>query len=327
MKPGLIIHETLRQELTAQSLLSDYGQLILNTKKEIFSSNTIFFAIQGYGFSFSFSLMEDELVVERNAYSLVVPLSEIPEFAERNLVFVAWSPGRLTLSCSPSYSTQKPDIFSTGCDIPNMSAPPDLRIFAREKSLENRKSFATVHEFTSRVFDALWLFQSKVNEMHSPSLFWDVTYNGNEIASRAPKHETDIHPAVTLALSDQMLLSGIDMSPDYGTSTGRLDYLFTGAISGEGLAYVAVEFKNYHREWIQGLEKQLPRYMESKGAKYGAYCLLDFQGAWPSEPTMSEEAFMIQCAKSRRRLKAENGLCIKVFKFHLGKRKSASQQG
>lgn len=26
-------------------------------------------------------------------------------------------------------------------------------------------------EFTSRVFDSLWLFQSKVNEMHSPRFF------------------------------------------------------------------------------------------------------------------------------------------------------------
>lgn len=327
MNPAVSIHDDLRHTLTPQSLLSEYGQLTVTIKDDLLSSDTLFFAIQGFGFSFSFCLRNGELIIERNCYSLVVPISDIPELTQRNILFMAWSPTRLFIASAPTTNV-KADIFSTACEIPNISAPADLCAFAREKSLEARRLFGTKREFTSRVYEALSLLQDKIDDMHSPGLFWDKTYSNNKVMSRTPKREMDINPAMTLAVSDHMLLSGIQMSSEYATSRGRLDCLFTGAVLNEGLVHVCAEFKNYHSpDLLDGLERQLPAYMESNRVTDGAYCILDFRGEWFDQPQTTEEEFLVLMQRPCLRLKAEKGLRIKVLKFRLGKRKSASRSG
>jgi len=326
VKPSVFIHEDLRHTMTPQSLLLDYGQLTVVISHKVLESEATIFSICGFGFSFSFRVTNRELVVERNAFSLVVPLSDIPEIAKRTVLFAAWSPGRLVIA-SPDASGSRDRLFMTGCDIPNITAPVDLRTFAREQTLGFRKTFATTQDFISRVYEALGLFQVKIDEMLSLDLFWDKTYHGNKVTHWNPKREEDIHPAVTLGLSDHMLLSGIQMSPDYAVSSGRLDFLFTGAVADEGLAHVCAEFKNYHSpDLLDGLERQLPDYMRRQHSVYGAYCILDFRGERFPHPNISEEQFLILSSKGCLRLKAENGLRVKVFRFRLGKRKAISDR-
>jgi RNA-directed DNA polymerase len=123
-----------------------------------------------------------------------------------------------------------------------------------------------------------------------------------------------------------MLLASIEVIPEFKTGVGDLDFLFLASVKGRGNCRFCAEFKQAHSNDIyRGLEIQLPAYMRSAGATYGAYCVLGFKGNWFDEPSamsLSELEFDLQIRKLR--LKDPLRENVRIFMYDLSKPATAS---
>lgn len=123
-----------------------------------------------------------------------------------------------------------------------------------------------------------------------------------------------------------MFLSSIEVVPEYHTGIGNLDFAFLGMVKNSGIRTLCAEFKNAHSEDIfNGLTTQLPRYMQNKNSKYGAYCVLYFKGDWFDKPELSSQDLDMKLYK--KALESGNPLAndnTRVFVFNLSKPTSAS---
>lgn len=89
-----------------------------------------------------------------------------------------------------------------------------------------------------------------------------------------------------------MLVSSIEIIPEFKGGIGNLVFLFIGQVKNRGSVYFCAKFKNAHSEKIlDGLTKQLSAYIKNKKADYGAYCVLNYFVEWlkPSEKTKDIE--------------------------------------
>ena len=139
--------------------------------------------------------------------------------------------------------------------------------------------------------------------MANPNVFWDFQYQGKRIVKRSPKkRESDLHPIIQGLLSDQMFLSSIELSAEYQTGVGNLDFMFTGSVRDKGIAKICAEFKNAHsKDLLHGLEYQLPAYMKNKNVEHGTYCILDFRGKWFNEPDVDKKSLSAELGRARTR--------------------------
>lgn len=101
-------------------------------------------------------------------------------------------------------------------------APPSLIKWARTQDLLPVTTYDSEEAFRAKVHSCLRSIQDKVTETGAVNPFWNITYDGNTIKERQPKKEVDIHPRIHCLLSDQMLMSSIDVVPEYKTGNRQL---------------------------------------------------------------------------------------------------------
>jgi len=86
-------------------------------------------------------------------------------------------------------------------------------------------------------------------------------------------------------LFDIAIAKNFQIIPEYHIAGWSLDFLITGILKTGEHANICVEFKHAHNpKLVDGLIKQLPAYMKSKGCDFGVYCVLYFKGKYFDEP-------------------------------------------
>jgi hypothetical protein len=319
------IDKGFKGRLTELGLLRAQGTVQIEVYPSIFNKDYCIFQLRAEGFYFGLGVLDGCLHFHRNEVELKIPFEDLKEtLAEKNLLIASWGPSGLLMGFG-GIDHSKP-IVHKEISAPISMAPSSLIKIARMRSLIPVTIFDSENHFLSRVHSSLQSLESKFLDMATPNIFWDIGYEGSKITSRKPKREVDLHPFVGAVLADQMMLSSIDVMPEATLASGRLDFLFTGAVKDQGLARCMVEFKNAHAsDLIHGIELQLPDYMASKGVDHGAYCVFDFRGRWFDQPADSLGDIQMKMIAALLRAKLPSSNAIKFYFYQLGKRESSSK--
>jgi len=323
------INPTIKGYITASDLLNHEGTFHFAAFKDSFKNNGLMFSLIDDStlnkFIFSLSIQNTSIVLEKNEVESIFTLHEIPDDVVPLRIYIMWTYTELTILCKYGLNDDEKKIVVKT----NPITPPNSLIkWARKSNLLPTEEYNTEEEFRNKIHSCLQSIQDKINESGSYSQFWNISYEGQKIKSRYPKNEIEVQPIIHSLLSDQFLMSSIEIIPEYKSGVGDLDFLFISKIKGNGFAYFCVEFKNAHSEKLEaGLQTQLPCYMENKNSRYGAYCVLDYRGEYFDKPKLKDDsdlAFHLNL----KRLESNDPYLdnIRIFVYNLSKPKSASRK-
>lgn len=285
----------LKGKFTIRDFLNNEGTFNFKTDKESINKAGFFFTLvddtNSENFIFSLSIQNQSIVFQRNNIVSVLTLEDVPD-GKPLTIFVMWNYTELILICR--YGSNEQDEKKATVKTNPITPPNTLIKWARKQNLLPLEEYDSEEDFRNKVHSCLQSIQDKINESGSYSQFWNLTYEGKKIIERKPKNEIEVQPIIHCLLSDQFLMSTIEIIPEFNGSVGNLDFLFIAKLKEQGFAYFCAEFKNAHSNKLEhGLQVQLPTYMENKKARYGAYCVLDYRGEYYDEPNMEENSLDI----------------------------------
>lgn len=319
----VMIAPVFKGQLTISDLLSSEGTMMFVTDEASIQNGGFLFQVIEHDFIFCLSIQERNLVFQRNDVVLMMPLPDFSEPNQKAILSAAWTHGKLELRCCAH------DIEESAEAPTQPTAPPaKLVSWARKRNLLPSENFKSEEEFREKVYSFLQSINQKIHEADAHKSFWNITYNGNEIISRTPKKEVEIQPLIHCLLSDQMLLSNIEIIPEHHSGAGDLDFMFLANIPGLGIRKLCAEFKLAHSKDLEnGLWSQLPSYMSSTQATYGAYCVIDYRCEWFDKPKLNNkpelDIYLTMIPDELYRSEHKN---IRCFIFNLGKPSTASKK-
>lgn len=310
--------------LAPADLLTSEGTFFFGYKKnKLLEEGTgTIFQIQGEGFIFNLSIQNSNFIVQRNETISVLNYDKVPE-GTRIQLSVIWSYTELKLLCN--YGNKEGDYIKAVVPNSPIFPPNNLLKWTRLNNLIPTKEYETAEEFRTKIHSCLLTINEKIKESGGIYPFWNTSYDKGKITNRQPKNEIEVQPIIHCLLSDQMLASSIEIIPEFKGGAGNLDFLFIGQVKNRGSVYFCAEFKNAHSDKVfDGLTKQLPAYITSKGADYGAYCVLNYFGEWlkPQEKQSNIESDLMQVRTFMGKPFSDQ---IRVFNFRLSKSISASK--
>jgi hypothetical protein len=274
-------------------------------------------------FIFSLSIQSKVIVFQRNDVVSLLTLEEAN--CQTYIIIITWTYTELNIYCS--IGNRESDLKKAIVKTNPITPPNSLIRWARKNNLLPVEEFDSEEEFREKVHSCLASIQDKITEGGSFMQFWNIRYDGQKIIDRNPKREIEVQPIIHSMLSDQFLMSSIEIIPEYESAIGNLDFLFLAKIRNAGFAHFCTEFKNAHSgdKLNQGLTKQLPLYMENKKSRYGAFCVLDYRGEYFDRP-QTENIMDLQSQLEHMRIAMQNPYTdnIRIFIYNLSKPKSAS---
>lgn len=322
-QPQIGFSATFNGGITYSDLLNTEGALAFVTDKESIQSGGFLFQVDGFDFVFCLSFQNNEIVFQRNNIVSVLRLGELLEVSERVHVFVMWTQTKLKLDCRAASAIRE-------ATVPTSPTAPPTRLlnWVRKQNLLPTITYASEEALREKVYSTLNSVNQKIREADAYKSFWNIMYEGNTIIERKPKREVEVQPLIHCLLSDQMLMSNIEIIAEHKTGEGNLDFLFIGQVDGVGLCKICAEFKLAHSNDLDnGLWEQLPKYMEVSNAKYGAYCVLNFKGDWFAYPCFEEgealDMHLTLIPKSQRKAVHSD---IRSFIFDMNKPATASKR-
>lgn len=210
----------------------------------------------------------------------------------------------------------------------NYTVPPiSLLQRLRKANLVETFQYETEELFVYKVYSILNSLDTRIREMHSVNIFWDIMYDGNKVNSKLPKREVDIQPIISAILSDQMFMSSIEVVPEYTTGVGNLDFMLMASIKKRGVSKICLEVKKAHsKDLIHGLTKQLPLYMENSNVKTGIYLVLWYGKYLDQINTGTYEDLEIELMNCQLTAGFRHAKQVRFFSLDLTKSKSASRK-
>ncbi|TAK96687.1 hypothetical protein EPO05_01255 [Patescibacteria group bacterium] len=308
---------------TAQDFLNSAGTLHFKISKAAISTGGLVFRISDETFIFTLSFQNSSLVLQRNSTVSILTLDEFTDTAMLG-IFVIWTFDKLVLYCLQDDKTKVTEVETVPC-----APPASLLNWARRENLIPNIEYDTEESFRKKVCSCLQTIQTKIDETNGAiTPFWNYQYSGSAIANRKPKKETEVQPIIQCLLSDQLLLSSIEIIPEYKTGVGTLDFIFVANIRNKGISKICAEFKNAHSKDLgHGLLHQLPKYMRNKGSTYGFYCVLNYKCEWFNKPALKGNADLaLVLVKNQHTSSDPLQRNIRIIIYNLGKQKTASKR-
>ena len=323
INPIINITPAFKGTMTVADLLTTEGTLQFSTDRNYIHKGGFLCQLICDNFVFALSFKDNSLVFQRNETVSVLTLQEILDKNNKVMVFAMWTHEKLILHCIAGEDNKIAEVPT----IPTV-APPQLIRWARKNNLIPIEKYSTEEKLRNKIHSCFLTINEKIREADAFKSFWNITYSGNKIIDRKPKKEVEIQPLIHCFLSDQMLLSNIEVIPEHKTGEGNLDFLFIGYVEGQGMSKFCAEFKLAHSPDLnKGLLNQLPTYMSVSKATYGAYCVLNYKGGWFDLPNLPEGRKLdIHLALVHGKLGNPFRLNIRSFIFDLFKIKTASKK-
>lgn len=273
---GVDISPSYKGHVTPLDVLSTEGTVFFVTDISSIAGRGYMFVAHDLGFFFSLYVDRNSLFLERNGVSATLSVPDRYNTSGKIIVTAMWSATHL-------YLEWKGKEISAESDMETIPTAPTPRLieWARRENLLRSESYESEESFRQKVYACLQSITDKIHAAKAYKSFWNVMYDGNRELNREPKKETEIQPLIHCLLSDQMLLNGIELIPEYQTGSGNVDFVFAGNIKKLGIRKFCAEFKLAHsNDLANGLWHQLPEYMRVTGSTYGAYCVLTFGPQW-----------------------------------------------
>lgn len=320
--PIIKIAHVLKGTITVTDLLSTEGTLIFIINRNSINNRSIIFQLIYDDFVFDLCIQDNTTIVfQRNETVSILTVQEILDKNHAVMIFASWKHDLLALHCMAGEDGE----YSKRVEVPTIptATPPQLIRWARRNSLIPTEQYSTEEELREKIHSCFLTINEKIKEADAYKSFWNIIYTGNKITDRKPKKEVEIQPLIHCFLSDQMLLSNIEVIPEHKTGKGKLDFLFIGYVKGQGISKFCAEFKLAHSQNLnKGLLQQMPAYMSASRATYGAYCVLNYKGGWFNLPKGKTRDIYLSLEPKR----VVNPLCqnIRIFVFDLAKPKTAS---
>jgi len=320
-EPIIRVSPAFKGAITVADLLTTEGTLQFSIDRNSINEGGIIFQLINDDFVFVLSLQNNSIVFQRNKTVSVLTVQEILDKNYEVMVFAIWTHEILTLHCMAGEDSKRAEVPT----IPT-ATPPQLIRWARKNSLIPVEKYSTEEELREKIHSCFLTINEKIREADAFKSFWNIIYSGNKMIDRKPKKEVEIQPLMHCFLSDQMLLSNIEVIPEHKTGEGNLDFLFVGYVEGQGMCKFCSEFKLAHSQDLsKGLLQQLPAYMSVSKATYGAYCVLNYKGGWfdlPNLPEALDVHLNIVLTKEASPFYQN----IRVFIFDLAKIQTASKK-
>lgn len=219
---------------------------------------------------------ENYFELVRNGYSVRAP---IPTGAKeiKALLTIWWNPDTINISIESSQGK-----FEDECNTPIVFPPSSLREWARRQLIIPQVEYSSAEEVYKKVIEYFQYLDEKITAINAVNSFWDIQYDGLKVISKSPKREPDIHPTIRLLLDDIEIKHGIQVTPEFRTGAGSLDFLLSArGKTHTQFFHVCLEVKQAHSPGLaSGLMEQLPKYMATRNTDYGIYCVLDFGGEY-----------------------------------------------
>jgi hypothetical protein len=310
--------------LTVGDLLSTEGALAFPVDNNVLAQEGIFVLLAGYGFHFRLSVQKEFIVFQRDNTVVYLKPGALRKNYRQAVLFVTWKHCELQLECRGTENHEGAVTVQTTPTAP----PAQLLKWARMQTLIPVQTFASEEAFREKIHASLMTISQKIREADAYKSFWNISYQGNTIVDRRPKKEVEIQPIIHCLLSDQMLMSNIEIAPEYKSGEGNLDFLFIGQIQDTGSCKFCAEFKLAHSSDLDhGLWFQLPRYMQVCNANYGAYCVLSFKCDWFNRPVFEDGvALDLRLHLVPHEVRQPFHQSIRSFVFDLGKPSTASRR-
>ena len=235
---------------------------------------SIIFSVKAEDYSLEAGMDNHFYYLIRNGQQVETPINN--RLTDR--VKFSWQPERLKIEIQNDSSSSILQVLETELTIP----PNSLREYVR-KEMTLPITYESPSHFYQVVTATLQSVPDKVMTVGMQDAFWDVT--DLDFKGRKPKNETDILPTIEGLLYDIALVRNFYVSRDHYVASGKLDFLISGYLKTGEMTSVCVEFKHAHSNDLHnGLLKQLPFYMRSKGCDFGLYCVLFFKGKFLDAP-------------------------------------------
>ncbi len=290
------IAPTLRGHITYFDMINPQGTLEFQSDYAQFRDHKIegfLFQISADDYCLEVGIINSTFYIMRNEYRLEWKVDPLQYPAGHIHCFAMWTPTWLRLILLDDAMRKTPTDkrgahveAATKTIITRPTLPPvSILKWARRNAIAPMVTYDSERHFFEEVAASVKAIEDEINTLNLHNPFWDITYERGRISARLPKHETDIHPTIHALLYQIAIAKNFEIVPEYSIRGGRLDFLILGTVREKGIANVCVEFKLAHSPDIfQGLVKQLPAYMKSKGSGFGIYCVLFFKGKHFAEP-------------------------------------------
>lgn len=239
------------------------------------------FEVSAPGYHLEAGLAGTSVYLSKNTKTVRAQFLEAPGSPEFQLFVLCWSDSMIGIVGAQGAIQQK---------TATVAPPHDLLRWARKKSVLPTPGFYENggHVFAA-VLEHLASVKAKLSSCDANLAFWDITYDGNRIVSRRPKHEEHIHRLFEVFFYDLDLTRNLEVSPEHKLGKGYLDFLVTGTLKDGSKTHVCVEVKKAHaRDLAHGLEQQLVEYMRIKETNLGVYIVLDFGSEFPQVSRFSD---------------------------------------
>lgn len=299
MDNQILISPAFEGSISKTDLLKPRGKislLPLGRRTNLFDEAGTFFKVIGENFHFQLSIDESGLYAERNGDMCILTPNMLAK-RELYLFIFTWSPNRIRIITQESLQDDQIVIYK---DTPPCSVPLSLKRWAKDNNLISSKKYKTETDFRNAVYQSLADLKSNIEDNGLGESFWDYTYDGNRIIEKLPKKEPLIQPMIKGLIATELYILGIDVYRENVTPVGDVDFTVVGAVDNIGVANMCIELKNAHSSNIEnGLLKQLPDYMRSQNAQYGAYCVLNYN---------------LENGDNAKRTELVDGLALKQFR-------------
>jgi len=287
----------LRGHVTPRDLIEANGTLTFWTNYSQLGTGKVgyLFKVTAEKYYLEVGFAESSFYMTRNELKVKASIStQIPDGYVN--CYAMWQPTKLSLlMLDKSYG----EAVSSGADAiteiesrrkvletPPTLPPNSLITWARREAIVPIATYDSLSHFYQEVTFALQSIPDKATTANIYNAFWDITYRGPfEIAPRKPKREPDIVSVIHALLFDVAIAKNFEVSPQYPLGGGKLDFLISGHLKTGETVNVCVEFKHAHSNKLEnGLLKQLPKYMQTKGCDFGIYCVMFFKGKYLERP-------------------------------------------
>ncbi len=287
----------LKGHVTPRDLIEANGTLVfwINYSQLGIGKQGYLFRVRSDRYYLEVGFTESSFYIARNESKFETPISaDRPN--EYVCCYAMWQPAKLSLlMLDKSYdeavslgadAISEVEKCTKEIDTPLVLPPNSLITWARKQAIVPTIAYDSLSHFYQEVTFALQSIPDKATTANIYNAFWDITYRGpSEIAPRKPKREPDIVAVVHGLLFDVAIAKNFEISPQYPLGGGKLDFLISGHLKTGEVANVCVEFKHAHSNKLRnGLLRQLPRYMQTKGCDFGIYCVMFFKGKYFERP-------------------------------------------
>ncbi len=316
------ILDSAKSYINELDLIKHEGTIRFDTNIKTLELGGLIFRLDYPNFYFACDVNDNHIILERNTDKCILDLNQIDAsiFGEYVVVFIIWSPTKLTLIVREKEA--KKNALTINKEIETEIFYPSRQ--STQQITNNLPDgniiFTSDEEFRNYCHMLLISMQLKLKENPTVDFCWNKAKEEKKVIQQTPKDEIDIHGIIHTFLNN-IRQPNVKVHYEYNTNNGNVDFVFSTMIDNIYSTF-CLEVKNAHsQDVVTGLTNQLTEYMKNTKSKYGAYLILYYKCSMFDKPKQNLHELQLKFNKLRFPL-SDN---IRIFFLDLSKKTPASK--